>query len=154
LHITLAKSDLKQAVLEKHQNFTSKNRQLKGLKIKDALYAIKDIGTYFQANIELSDPYIYKNNYLSIGLENTGWPAEVVKVDVLDGGAKIETALPMLLRASLSRNPDSYITATVDGDDVTFKVNITVQDTTGRVQVYQIGGNSKDNKNRTIKRLK
>jgi uncharacterized RDD family membrane protein YckC len=153
-HITLARHDLQSALLKNHQDYHSDDSTVRGFKIDGTLYAIKTIDTFFQPNIGLSKTFGYGNNYLNIGLDNTGWPANIVKVDLLQGEGKLKSVLPIPIRASLNQNSSKFIEATVDGDDIDFKVNITVQDTIGRTQVYQITGNSKERSSRTITRIK
>jgi uncharacterized RDD family membrane protein YckC len=151
-HITYARADLKKALATKGMSYD--DAAPAGINENGYLYTIKNIDTYFQPNVKLSESYGYGHDYLNIGIQNTGWPADIIKIDVLEGDAVITSQLPIALGTHSRSQSSRLIEAKVDGDNVDFKLNITVQDTTGRTQLYQISGNSRENMSRTIKKLR
>ncbi|MES2278040.1 MAG: RDD family protein [Bacteroidota bacterium] len=137
LQITLAKADLKKAYLE--NGFSLQDGE-KALNINGTNYGIKSIQNFFRPRVDLDGSGGYGVNYLSIGLKNSGWPADIISVDILEGGGTLKSILPIRLERTGFANGNASITISTGHPNDDIKLNLTARDTTGRQYRYQISG--------------
>jgi len=127
------------------------------LNIKGESFYVKDIETFFTPNIKLSGADSYGPEFY-VGLTNTGHPADISDVKVVQGDIEITSPGTQHIKSTTDRNYGFEVnikgkTTNVYAD---FKINFTATDSLGRSQIYQIGGNNvynRDNNERTIERL-
>ncbi|HEX8021988.1 RDD family protein [Mucilaginibacter sp.] len=149
--VSFSKRALRDAVCPPHDEGFDAS---KALSVNDRPYSIGSIDRYYQANIKLSDRGGWGDHYINIGLKSVGWPVDVTNITAEEGDIKFSTMPPIHLSG---RGYDSFgslfeITGKIDGGN-DFKINLTVRDTLGREQVYQVSGNCKETQ-RILTRLK
>ncbi|MBS1531606.1 MAG: RDD family protein [Bacteroidetes bacterium] len=148
-HYTYSKTSLEQAV--KSGQIGSSDTV--GIKIGDIQYGIRKIESYFMPNIKLQ----YAQNYggpedVRIYLSNTGWPADVNEIRVLEGDVKVTNSLPMHLkqiRYNGSGLPFIISGTRKSGQD--FKLSFSLTDTLNRVQLYELASTGNEVELKRIK---
>lgn len=130
------------------------------LKVADDNCYVREIETFFMPNIKMGRSNSF-GSIFSVGLVNTGHPAEVSDIKVVDGDIEITNPGTQYLYAR-PNGSDGYEfridgkTSNVSSD---FKINFTVTDSLGRKQIYQVKGNNEYNRynsnrnERTIERI-
>ncbi|MDR6942022.1 RDD family protein [Mucilaginibacter pocheonensis] len=149
--VSFKKQALRQAVRSPRSRETEANL---GLLIGDRYYYIGSIDRYYEANIKLSDRISWGPHHIDIALLSVGWAADVTKISAEEGDIKFSTFAPLHL-PSKGYGGSGYLFQIMgemeNGND--FKINLTLRDTLGRKQVYQLSGNCND-KNKVLTRLK
>jgi hypothetical protein len=149
--VTVSRAKLPQAVSRKQEG------NFKGVKLlgeNAPMYRIESIEQYFMPRLKLNSSYGYSDDYISLSITNKGWPADIVAVKDIGGDIKwpsTNAGLPI----RLSGGKYSYQTREINGrgkDIEDFKVQLTVKDTIGRTQIYEVAG--KKSETPVMKRIK
>lgn len=149
--VTYSKQALKNAFIDTDQSTDTS----KSIRIGRIYYSLKKIETCCEVNIKLGDVSSYGKE-INIQLVSTGWPAQLVDMDVVDGDVKMEDSFPKKVYTNIRNINNGYLMlkGIVTNPDADFKINFTLMDTLGRKQVYQVSGSGNPDDERTLTRLK
>lgn len=141
--VTLTKKELVEGILKEYDPEVSNEFSHKGIAdlLKDGnRYYIIDIVQWFAPNITIDNSYISRSDgsEISINLKNFGWEAELMKIE--NKGDDIDWGhLPITLRNENEYINNTHITGKGEGIE-NIDADLSVRDTLGRIQVYNIKG--------------
>ena len=125
------------------------------IQINGVNYEVIDIKTCCQINLSISASVSYQGNYLQIGVFNEGWPAILTAINVVQGDVKISNKPPIHYQTGFAAEYGSiYDISGWAKDNSDFKIDLTMQDTTGGVHIYQLNGNTAKVQEVTVKQVK
>jgi uncharacterized RDD family membrane protein YckC len=151
-HINFSKQAIKDAI---STDMFNSNSAIAGLKIGDIRYVVNGIETHFEPEISFSGYDKITDTSLGVGLLNANrYKGRVVEVKVLDGDMENTTPLPAVIdsygESYTSRFKLSFSTK---DKNTNFKFNMTVADSAGNKQIYEVAGTAQTRMSWVIKRI-
>jgi uncharacterized RDD family membrane protein YckC len=132
--IWFGKNDLQAAFKAKGMHSTD----VSGLKIGSERYSVVSVQEFFAINIQLDNEFSRGGSDFEMRFKNMGWVARVIDIKPLTDNLKINSTNI----SSHNTYPNSFLV--IDGmvnDNKEFSLQFTVNDSTGRQQIYQAKGN-------------